>query len=581
MCGIAGVAYRDPRRPVDLAIARAMVDAIRHRGPDGDGWYSAPGVALGMCRLSIIDPEGGDQPLHDESGRIAVVHNGELYNYRELRESLAAKGHTLRTRSDTEVAAHLYEDLGERFPTALNGMFAIALFDARARRLVLARDRVGEKPLFLYEDAEKLVFGSEIKALLASGLVTGELDPAAIHDYLSFNFVPPPGTAFRGIRHLPPATTVVFDQDGTRERRYWRLEPRAPAGAGELRALLEDSVSLRLRADVPVGVYLSGGVDSSAIAWAVARANGEPVRAFHVAFPGTRHDERAGAAAVARGLSLPLDVVAGDASLYALLEDAQRHADQPHGDASFLPMLALARRAREHVKVVLTGEGADEIFGGYSWSASAPYNTHDPWEAVRARFEASAVFTAEGKAALCAEPLGRRDSAELLRATLADAPELDPLSETLYADFALLLPGNNLVKADRMGMAFGVELRCPFLDHRLIELAFGLAGEAKVSGGVGKRALREALRDVLPDGAAERPKRLFALPAGEWLRGRASALLDRLVERPAPPLDRWLRRDAVARLAAEHRAGIDHGRKLRALVALDAWARTLDQRAEA
>jgi asparagine synthase (glutamine-hydrolysing) len=272
--------------------------------------------------------------------------------------------------------------------------------------------------------------------------------------------------------------------------------------------------------------------------------------------------------AVARGFALPLDVVDAGAHLYDDLRVVQYHADQPHGDASFLPMLALARRARDHVKVVLTGEGADEIFGGYAWSAGAPYNTREPWPAVRERVEANAVFTAEEKREILAEPLSPRDSAERVRAILADAPELDPLSETLYVDLALLLPGNNLVKADRMGMACGVELRCPVLDHRIVEHAFALAADLKRD----KRALRDALRTELPDGVADRPKRLFAVPVGEWLRGPASGLLDDLADHPSPPLDGWLRRDAVARLVREHRDGMDRTRKLRALVALNAWA---------
>jgi asparagine synthase (glutamine-hydrolysing) len=348
--------------------------------------------------------------------------------------------------------------------------------------------------------------------------------------------------------------------------------------APRIRDLLEDSVGLRLRADVPVGVYLSGGVDSSSTAWAVARTSDRPVRAFTVGFDALGYDETGDAASVAAALGLPIEVIRSDADLLADLPAVMRFADQPHGDASFLPMLELARAARRHVKVVLSGEGADEIFGGYRWHASAPYSQRARWEEVRERVESNAVFRHEEKLALYSTrvpaDVASHDSAELVRDTLAAAPELDPTNETLYVDLTVLLPGNNLVKADRMGMSCGLEVRCPFLDYRLVELAFGLPGHTKIRDGVGKIPLREAMSGVLPPGAAWREKRMFAVPMTEWLRRPDLPMLDALLAGDAPVTGELLSRDEVRRLVDEHRSGgADHTRKLRALVALDAWAR--------
>src|SRR2546428_759513 len=460
MCGIAGVFELDPRRPVSREVVGSMVDAVRHRGPDDDGFFFADGIGLGMCRLSIIDVAGGRQPLCDESGDVVVMQNGEIYNYRELRAALLRRGHRFATESDTEVIAHLYEDAGTDFARSLNGMFAIALFDRKRRRLVLARDRLGKKPLFVHTDGERVVFGSEMKSLLRARLFRTGVDLGALHDYLSFNFVPPPA--------VRPGKDLF----------------RGPRG-------------------------------------------------------GTRR------------------------------------AEQPQGDGSSLPMLALAGEASRFLKVVLTGEGADETLGGYGWHAAAPYNTRDPWDAVRERFEGHAVFRHGEKTALERGALlgaGRdRDSATAVRDRLERARGTDPISQTLFVDTTLLLPGNNLVKADRMGMACGLELRCPFLDYRLVELAFTIPGSDRIANGEGKRPLREMLAPVLPS-AASRPKRMFGVPLRDWFRSSEHPLLRLLsVDRPRR-LDEWIDPRGVARLLEEHRsAAADHTRKLRALLARAGW----------
>jgi asparagine synthase (glutamine-hydrolysing) len=580
VCGIAGVYEHDPRRPVAPDGIHRMVDAIRHRGPDDDGFFFAEGVGLGMCRLSIIDVAGGKQPLCDESGDVVVMQNGEIYNYKELRSALADAGHRFTTESDTEVIAHLYEDNGPDFPASLNGMFAIVVFDRKRRRLVLARDRLGKKPLFVRVDADRVLFASEMKSLLGTDGFRTTVDFASLHDYLSFNFVPGPGTIFSGIRQVAPGATLVAEGGAVTERRYWELRagPARPwdrARRDELRSLFIDAVSLRLRADVPVGLYLSGGVDSSAVAWAVAAAKHGPTDAFAIGFSDPEFDETPGATEVARALGLPLHVLRGSDELLSDLSTVIRHTEQPHGDASFMPMLALAREASRSLKVVLTGEGADETLGGYSWHAGAPYNTRDPWDQVRGRFEAHAVFRHDDKIAFERGALravgSERDSADVVREQLGRARDADPLSQTLFVDTVLLLPGNNLVKADRMGMAHGLELRCPFLDYRLVELAFTIPGDERVAGGVTKRPLRELLAGELP-GAAARAKRMFGVPLRDWFRSSEHPLL-RLLDDDRPKLmDEWIDPHRIERLRDEHRSGAaDHTRKLRALLALAVW----------
>jgi asparagine synthase (glutamine-hydrolysing) len=580
VCGIAGIHYFDPRRTVDESTVRRMVESINHRGPDDDGYLFAAGTGIGMRRLSIIDIAGGKQPLGNEDGGVRVFQNGEIYNYIELAAELRARGHRIATWSDTEVIAHLYEDEAEAFPRRLSGMFAIALLDIARRRLVLARDRFGKKPLFLYQDDEKLVFASEIKAILVSGLVRTKVDPAAVYDYLSYNFVPLPQTVFEGIRHVPPASVLMFDDRRATEHRYWKLDlsQGGPFDDDLERRFIEEfqrSVEFRLRADVPVAVFLSGGVDSSSVAWAASRASTKPVIAFNVSFDLPEYDEASSAKAVADSLGLPLRLLRADETSLSDFGTVMWHCDQPHGDASFLPMLKLARAAQKEVKVVLTGEGADEVLGGYAWHVAAPYNSHDAWPEVMARFDANAVFGEEEKRAICRRELaaGFAPSALLVRDVLETVPTADPITQTLVVDLALLLPGNNLVKADRMGMACGVELRCPFLDHRFVELAFTIRGSDKIRGGQGKLPLRTMIASELPS-AAWRAKRIFGVPMREWLRGEGGRLLDAMLNDPTPLLERWFDRDVLRALIVEHRSGADRTRKLRALVALDVWYRT-------
>ena len=573
MCGIAGVFSFEPGSSIQSDTISRLLAPMGHRGPDEAGQLCDGAVGVGMCRLSIIDVEGGHQPVYNEDGSVAAVLNGEIYNYLEIRQELISKGHTFRTASDTEVIVHLYEDLGDRFPEKLNGMFAIAVFDRRLRRLLLVRDRVGEKPLFVYQDAKRFMFASEIKAILASSVVERAVDPAALRHYLALNYVPAPLTMFRGIRQLLPATVVSIEPGRISERIYWKL-PLEPEIARderqtreEIRELFYDSVRLRLRADVPVGVFLSGGIDSSAVTCA-SRTGNATLNTFSISFPGEAFDEGPAARRVAQQFATAHHEVVGDPALMIDLPRVVWHCDQPHGDASFLPLYQLSAHARRRVKVVLGGEGADELFGGYEWHGAQPAEGEE-------HLTRMLVFDSRAQQRLLCPDLwdaSPEDPLERFRAAHASASRLDATNRLLFLDFTFLLPGNNLVKSDRMGMAHSIELRSPFLDHRLVELAFSIPGHQKIGAGLNKRCLREAFAEVLPAEVRYRPKQMFRVPMTAWLRTGARAAVEQLLlDNRRDIVDN----DYVQHLLAEHATGTrDHTRKIRSLVALEVWFRT-------
>lgn len=583
MCGIAGIYHTDPHRPVDRASVERMVAALSHRGPDGVGYHEAPGVCLGMCRLAIIDIEGGQQPMHAAGGQIAVVQNGEIYNHVELRDELRGQGYPPTTRSDTEVIAHLVERDGAGFAAALNGMFAVAAHDGRQHRLVLGRDRLGKKPLYLYEDAGTVVFASELRALIASGLVPVEVDDEALWDLLSYNYVPGERTLLRGVRLLPPGNTLTVEPGRRTCESYWSPLPAAPDTrdeamlTDELGALIEDAVRLRLRADVPVGIFLSGGVDSAAIAWAASRIQPGAISTYTVSFPGDSSDEAAAAAVTAGALGLPHEVIEAGADLLTRWPEVVEHAGQPHGDASFMAVYELSRVASRSLRVALSGDGSDEVLGGYSWHAGAG-GTPLPVDrdSLRARWEQNSVFTTEEKSALLPTVgAASTDSFAHFARAIEECDGLDSPSRHAWADVRILLHGNNLPKVDRMGMAHSLELRSPFLDYRLVEFALRVPGSLKVGPEGDKLLLRRLLGRHLPHAVAGRPKHLFRVPVDRWLAsgGPATPLLDRLLDEPAA-LTQRLDPAVLRRLVDEHRSGAaDHTRQLRLLIAIDLWSR--------
>jgi asparagine synthase (glutamine-hydrolysing) len=560
MCGICGVVQVGgvPRPVVEASVLDRMTDAMLHRGPSGRGTYLADGVAFGIRRLAIVDVEGGDQPVCSEAGDVWAVHNGELYNHLSLRGELG--GHRFASRCDTEVIPHLYEQYGERFPERLRGMFGIAVWDERRRRAVLCRDRLGIKPLYYAAVDDLLVFASELKSLLASGLVPDELDYDAIDAYLTLGYFPAPYTPLAAVRKLPPGHRLVVEQGSYRIEPYWRYplpDPRPmrmEEASERLLHELEESVRLRLMSDVPLGAMLSGGLDSSLIVALMARNMDTPVKTFSVGFREDTTNELADARRIANHfatdhheleLSFHHDAVPFDELVW--------HLDEPVADLSTLGFYALSHLAVQDVTVALSGQGADELFGGYAKHQAA-------WAAGKLRRLPAPLRSAVGRAAQRGSD-GSRRAARTFRATdpvdrlLAMSGDLDasrrdalyrgpmlgvdgaaaraaiashldglrgdPLSTTLYLDGQLALPDWMLHYFDRMSMAHSLEVRVPFLDHHFVELAATIPPNLKVNRFRTKLALKHAARGIIPDQIIDKPKiGFFADTANRWLRTR-------------------------------------------------------------
>ena len=624
MCGIAGVIYADAARRPDHDDLAAMSAAIAHRGPDGEGFLVEPGVGLVHRRLAIVDLTGGVQPLGNEDGSVQVVFNGEIYNHERLRGPLEAAGHRFRTRSDTEALVHLYEEHDEEMVSRLRGMFAFAIWDRKRRRLLLVRDRVGIKPLYIYRDAEKLVFASELKAILAFPGVVPEVDPLALEDYLTFGYVPAPRSIFRGIEKLPPAHTLLLEHDRltASPRRYWRLKfepderPTAEDWQAAVRAKFGETVQAHMMADVPVGAFLSGGVDSSAVVAAAGRSATGPLRTFSIGFADDEFSEAPFARAVAKqfGTVHTEQTFAPDAG--ELLDELTRYYDEPFADASSVPTYLVSRLAAKQVKVVLTGDGGDEAFGGYSRYAhdlkEAAVRDRLPrwfrrrvlgpaggvwpqaaWLPRRLRAKSALTNLALDPAAAhahsisrCRMPLRRRllardlaaglnghDPGLVVRQNYDTAPAGDPLAGMLAADVETLLPDDFLVKVDRASMAAGLEARPPLLDHELLELAARIPSRFKVRDGQTKWVFKQACRADLSADVLDRPKHGFDVPIADWLRGPLRERFLDTVLAPDGAARDLIDRAEVARLYDRHAKGAAGlGQVLWSVLVLAEWA---------
>jgi asparagine synthase (glutamine-hydrolysing) len=608
MCGICGIASAngapDPER---LA---AMSALLVHRGPDSSGEHLDGPVALGARRLSILDLAHGDQPIQNEDGSCAVVQNGEIYNYPELRRELEAGGHTFRTRCDTEAIVHLYEEHGLGFAARLRGMFATAVWDGRRRRLALARDRYGIKPLYYRQQEGVLEFASELRSL-----PRGEIDLDALEAFLAFNSIPGPYSIFREVRKLPPGHLLVWEEQGDLQlERYARPGPLAGnelrAGdeaelAEELRARLRDSVRAQLLSDVPVGVLLSGGVDSAALAALAAQETAEPVHTFTIGFAERSFDERADARRVAERYATHHHELLVRPEPELLLRALAEAFDEPFADSSALPTYLVSQLAAEHVKVALSGEGGDELFGGYYTYAAdlladrlaplagvaRPLIEHLPASTRKASLDYKAkrfvraahlpplerhhgwkeIFSADARAELT----GRRsafDPVDLYRdryRETAAAPELARLQDV---DFGVYLVDDLLVKTDRASMAHSLEARVPFLDPAVTNLAFALPTRHKVRGLAKKVLLRRALEPLLPGAIVHGRKRGFSIPAAAWLRGELEPFARRTLSVATLRRQGFFRPDAVARVLDDHVAGReDRSRQLWGLLAFTLW----------
>jgi asparagine synthase (glutamine-hydrolysing) len=608
-------------------IAR-MLGVIEHRGPDDEGHYIEPGVAMGMRRLAIIDLATGRQPISNEDGSVWIVFNGEIYNYRELRELLLARGHKLRTRTDTETIAHLYEDEGERCVERLRGMFAFAVWDRRERRLFLARDRVGKKPLHYALAGRTLVFGSEIKSLLQHPGVKREINLQAISDFLSFGYVPDPATAFTGVYKLPPGHTLTFKDGIINTRRYWDFDYSihldGPGGSGpeareedyveRLRELIAESVRLRLESDVPLGAFLSGGVDSSVVVAMMARQMGRPVKTFSIGFSDSGFDELRYARIAARHFGADHHEFVVTPDVCRLVEEVVWHHDEPFADVSSVPTYVVSKMAREHVTVALSGDGGDEVFGGYErYVVDRRRRRYERIPAFlrRALLRASRALPqgAYGKRFLrniALEPAARYvdsvtyfdrdaqlnlfsedarlamagyDPARRFERTFAATAARSRLERLLYLDSKTYLPGDILVKVDRMSMANSLETRAPLLDHRLIEFAQTIPASLKLRGLETKYILKRAAAGLIPEEIINRPKQGFDVPIRRWFNRELREMLDdTLNDRRARERGDFNHRAVVA-ILDEHRRGVrDHSRQLWSLLVLELWRRAFIDR---
>jgi asparagine synthase (glutamine-hydrolysing) len=516
-----------------------------------------------------------------------VVQNGEIFNYVELADELRSQGVQLRTHSDTEVVLRLYEREGIACLKHLNGMFAIAIDDARQDALYLARDRIGVKPLYVAEEGGRFVFASEIKAMLPALAAALRIDVEAIHHYLTFNYIPAPWTVWESIRHVMPGTWMKFTRSGAHTQRWWDLSQQRERDFGfedwsdEFLSLLDDATRIRLRADVPWGAFLSGGVDSSTIVGLMAQHVNRPVKTFCIGFADPRFDESGPAAEAAVRFGCDHTMEVAELNMLDRWPQVLYHLDQPHGDASFMPTLRVSELAAKHVKVVLTGDGGDELFAGYE--KYSHYFGQDgiaglgDEEFRRSYFDSISLFTPAAKIDLYQPALARQLSGvDSYRAAAApwfeEAAHFDRVNQALYLDMQLLLSGNNLVKPDRMGMAVSIEARTPFLDWRMMEFAFRSRGATKLQGEDKKHWYKRAVTPLIGHELAYRRKQMFTVPVGEWFRGESYPWLAQLLE-GSDLLNRLFRRDAMQTLLRQHREGsANRTRELRALAAMALWA---------
>ena len=593
---------------VDRGVLSAMNATLVHRGPDGSGEFAAPGVGLAMRRLSIIDLEGGSQPIFNEDGTIAIVYNGETYNAPELRRELEGRGHRFKTRSDTEVLVHLYEEKGEDLVDRLRGMFGFAIWDSRNRKLVLARDRLGKKPLYWTRAGDWLVFGSELKALKAHPEVRCEIDPERIMELLALQYIPSPGTPYRGVNKLAPGHLLILQDGKVAVRRYWSLKPGEAKGSFtdwtvRLREYLEESVRLRMLSDVPVGALLSGGLDSSAIVALMAKVSPEPVRTFTVAFdtPGGMEDTECARQVAKEFGTIHHELRVGENEAMAAGEAAFRALDEPILDPACLPTYLISKLARENVTVALTGEGGDEAFAGYlryRLTGMGAYPIPGARMGVNwmeARGMASAR-TAKGVwAVTTTDPVmrhlysttafapgryrrlfgrGVEPVQKVFRPLFEDYGGTDPLNRVLASDTATWLADDLLQKVDRMSMAVSLEARTPLLDHPLIEFLHTIPWHAKLLESEHKRLFKAAVGPMLSRTVTQRKKVGFEPPWGAWFRGRLRDSLVSAIEGPELASLGFIDRKSAMKMADDHanRRG-KYGLELFCLYALAEWKR--------
>lgn len=643
MCGITGACWTRDGAPLEFPVLQRMVAALEHRGPDDSGFYQSPAdragaAALGFRRLSIIDLAGGHQPLSNEDGSVWVVFNGEIYNYRELKPRLEALGHVFRTASDTECIVHAYEQWGPDCVREFRGMFALAIWDEHQRRLFLARDRMGQKPLVYRQTANRLEFASELKSLLSIPGAPRELDPQALVDYVTLQYVPHPKSILRGYRKLPPGHWALFDAStgALRVQRYWQApfqrpeewnlatqnqadspSPETGSGEGSLRDVLTEAVRLRLRSDVPLGAFLSGGIDSTIITGLMQRESAQRIKTFSIGFPVARFDERRYAREAAARLGTEHHEFVVDPSAVDILPKLIWHYDEPFADSSAIPTMYLSHWTRQHVTVALTGDGGDELFAGYDryqavelagridagprlirkmltlpfWQKlpasvqqksrlrrikrflaaldQSPERRYGNWISIFDDTRRLGLFTADFD-----QQLADYDGQSAIQEAYTRCCEPDMVQRTTSVDIETYLPCDILTKVDIASMAYGLEARSPFMDHRVVELAARMPRTQKLFRGRGKRVLIETFQDLLPDSIQKRPKMGFGVPLDHWFRNELRALMtDTLLD--ARTLGRgYFEPSAIRQLIDEHTSQRwDHSARLWLLLVFELWHR--------
>ena len=628
MCGIAGVFYRDGQK-AEERVLREMAAQIRHRGPDGEGAKAFDGAGLAHRRLSILDlSDAAAQPMPSEDGSVWIAFNGEIYNFQALRAELVAKGHTFKSTGDTEVIVHLYQEEGPDCIARLDGMFALAIWDVRERRMLLARDRTGKKPLYVYDDGKKVVFASEIKAILAHPDIDRAMNDASIPLYLTYGYVPSPQSCYTRIAKLPPASMQLFEfgKPPRTPRAYWDypVVPEAAADGGarsvgsmaeveeRVRSLFIEAVRKRLVSDVPLGAFLSGGVDSTLVVGVMSQLMSQPVKTFTIGFEGDPdYDETAWARVASERFKTDHTEFKVKPESFELVEKLAWHYDEPYGDSSAIPTYIVSKLTREHVTVALTGDGGDELFAGYGRFYAAQLAEQLPRPLMKMLRMAArplpggtdfrslvnrgkrflergaedlphrfrgwiSFFTLEELGGLLSPEFARYAAPETIaasyEATLAKADGADLVNRLLYLNAKTYLLDDLNVKMDRASMAASLEGRSPFLDTDLIDYVFRLPGEMKLHGRTGKWILKRAFKDLIPMEIQNRPKMGFGVPLGAWFRGELkNYITDRLLD-PGAKIYPMLRREYVQAMLAEHQSrGRDWGNHLWVLMMLELW----------
>ena len=626
MCGIAGIVYRDGRKP-DVSVLKRMTDTLVHRGPDGEGHVALEGCGLGHRRLSIIDLEGGRQPLSNEDESVWITFNGEVYNFLELRPDLESRGHRFRTHSDTEAIVHLYEELGARVPEKLRGMFAFAIWNTRDRSLLIARDRAGKKPVYWFEDAEGIYFASEIKALLTLPNCPREIDPESIDLYLTYQSIPGTKTIFNGVHRLPPASRLVWTGESAKIETYWQADWVRKTDLSyddakiRLRELIVDATKARLISDVPLGAFLSGGVDSSAVVSAMAEVSSAPVKTFSIGFPNRDFNETQYARMVAEKFGTQHEEFIVEPDAMEILPKLVWHYDQPYADSSALPTYYVSRMTRQRVTVALNGDGGDEYFGGYeryrallmhglysslttsgirsltekatSWLPEGVQNRSLARKIRRFarasqctpdKFNLSifAYFDAEARQQMYSDEfrarLGNHSADDYLLRLMTDGwdnpRKADLVDRVLRSDTLMYLPDTLLVKVDVASMAVSLETRSPLLDTSIMEFAASLPRTWKVGAFSSKKILKEAHHGILPYEILYRRKMGFSVPLSHWFQGELHGYIREILLDSGSLARGYFKREVIERLIDDHKAGRrNNAFRLWALLMLELWHR--------